>query len=158
MFFSAMTSHTMTSPRRLPIDPALYARVKREAGRVFQEKTSAYRSAWIVRRYQTLGGKFDDKRGTNGGLKRWFAEKWVDLNRRNKADGSFAPCGRPASRNAGTAYPLCRPTVRVSAKTPLTVSQLSKQGIDAAKRQKAKVRGEGRVSTFRRRDQSSKKN
>jgi hypothetical protein len=54
--------------------------------------------------------------GQHGGLGRWFAEKWVDVK-------SGKPCGRQEGESR--AYPACRPSKRVSSKTPKTSSELS---------------------------------
>lgn len=52
-------------------------------------------------------------------LKRWFSEKWTDQ------DGN--PCGSPK----GDKIKKCRPSKRVSSKTPVTWSEMS-----SAKRKK----------------------
>jgi hypothetical protein len=50
-------------------------------------------------------------------LERWFDEKWVDIK-------SGKPCGRQeGEKRAG--YPACRPSKRVSEKTPKTVGEMS---------------------------------
>jgi hypothetical protein len=49
-------------------------------------------------------------------LKRWFKEKWVDVR-------SGKPCGRQQGEKRGTPY--CRPSKRVTAKTPVTASEMS---------------------------------
>lgn len=49
-------------------------------------------------------------------LKRWFDESWKDV-RTGKA------CGRSKGESRGTPY--CRPTKRVSSKTPKTASEMS---------------------------------
>lgn len=49
-------------------------------------------------------------------LKRWFKEKWVDVR-------SGKPCGRQAGEKRGTPY--CRPSKRVSKKTPVTAKELT---------------------------------
>ena len=49
-------------------------------------------------------------------LKKWFAEKWVDLGRKKK-DGSYAECGRKDASKGK--YPMCVPmskAMRMSAK------------------------------------------
>ncbi len=56
--------------------------------------------------------------GQHGGLDRWFAEKWVDVK-------SGKPCGRQEGESR--AYPACRPSKRVSSKTPKTSSELSSE-------------------------------
>ena len=50
------------------------------------------------------------------GLTRWFAEKWVDV-RTGKA------CGRSKGEKRGTPY--CRPSKRVTSKTPKTAGEMS---------------------------------
>lgn len=49
-------------------------------------------------------------------LKRWFKEKWVDVR-------SGKPCGRRKGEKRGTPY--CRPSKRVTSKTPATASELT---------------------------------
>jgi hypothetical protein len=49
-------------------------------------------------------------------LKRWFKEKWVDVR-------SGKPCGRQQGEKRGTPY--CRPSKRVSKKTPVTAGEMS---------------------------------
>jgi len=53
---------------------------------------------------------------TKGGLDRWFKEKWVDVK-------TGKPCGRQKGENRG--YPACRPSKRVSSKTPKTTGEMS---------------------------------
>ena len=54
------------------------------------------------------------KEGAN--LKRWFKEKWVDVR-------TGKPCGRTKGEKRGTPY--CRPTKRISKKTPKTASEMT---------------------------------
>tara|TARA_R100001129_G_scaffold23585_1_gene15102 strand:- start:66 stop:338 length:273 start_codon:yes stop_codon:yes gene_type:complete len=54
------------------------------------------------------------KEGAN--LKRWFQEKWVDVR-------TGKPCGRKKGEGRGTPY--CRPSKRVSSKTPKTSGEMS---------------------------------
>ena len=65
--------------------------------------------------------------GQYGGLDRWFAEKWVDVK-------TGKPCGRQEGENR--AYPACRPSKRVSSKTPKTSSELSSAEKEKFKRSK----------------------
>lgn len=86
----------------IPTNPKLYAKVKKEADRVYLVP-SAYKSGWIVKTYKSLGGKYrDDHRPRT--LRRWFREKWVDIGHQP--------------------YPVYRPTRRISKKTPLTVAEI----------------------------------
>ena len=49
-------------------------------------------------------------------LKRWFKEDWKDVRTGKK-------CGRQKGEKRGTPY--CRPSKRISKKTPKTVSEMS---------------------------------
>ncbi len=69
-----------------------------------------------------------DKNKVRGGLGRWFAEKWVDIK-------TGKPCGRQeGEERAG--YPACRPTKRVSEKTPKTTMEMSSAEKARFKREK----------------------
>ena len=54
------------------------------------------------------------KEGAN--LKRWFKEEWIDVR-------SGKPCGRQQGEKRGTPY--CRPSKRVSERTPVTAGELT---------------------------------
>ena len=60
-------------------------------------------------------------------LDRWFKEKWVDVK-------TGKPCGRKKGEKRG--YPACRPSKRISSKTPKTRSELSKEETERFKREK----------------------
>lgn len=64
------------------------------------------------------------EKGTS--LKRWEKEKWVDTK-------SGKPCG------AGGKNEYCRPTKRVSSKTPKTKSEISPSKLSAKKAEKSRV-------------------
>jgi len=49
-------------------------------------------------------------------LKRWFKEKWIDVR-------TGKPCGRRKGEKRGTPY--CRPSKRVSGKTPKTAGEMT---------------------------------
>ena len=49
-------------------------------------------------------------------LKRWFKEDWKDVR-------TGKPCGRSKGEKRGTPY--CRPSKRVSSKTPKTSSEMT---------------------------------
>ena len=49
-------------------------------------------------------------------LRRWFKEEWKDVR-------SGKPCGRQQGEKRGTPY--CRPSKRVSSRTPVTASEMS---------------------------------
>jgi hypothetical protein len=66
-------------------------------------------------------------------LKRWGDEKWTDTK-------TGKPCG------SGGSNEYCRPKVKVSSKTPKTISEISKSKLKAKKSEKTKVGMGKRVS------------
>lgn len=62
-------------------------------------------------------------------LKRWFKEKWVDTK-------TGKPCGR--TKGDGRGVPYCRPSKRISSKTPKTSGEMS--AAEKAKKQREKKR------------------
>lgn len=119
-----------------PVDTKLYEKVKKLANKKFESKSGIYRSSWIVKEYLKRGGKYSGIKSKSKGLARWYKEDWVDLNRPTST--GFAKCGR---RSLEGKYPLCRPSKRVTSKTPRTYKEISKKSIKKAKKQKSKVKG-----------------
>jgi len=80
-------------------------------------------------------------------LNRWFKEKWVDVSRTK--DGKHPPCGRSKGKLSGKGYPKCRPSIKVSSKTPKTSGSMSSGEKQAAtKRKRAKKQGVGGKPTI----------
>lgn len=130
-----------------PKNKKLYNYVKGLANKKFKSKSGVYRSSWIVREYKKRGGlyKSDRKSSSKSGLKRWYKEKWVDLNRsirnsKGKIVG-YKSCGRSSASMKSKKYPLCRPSKRISPRTPRTYKQISKRSLSKAKSNKSKVKG-----------------
>ena len=65
----------------------------------------------MPRKVSTGGAKRPKK-----GLTKWFDEEWVDVK-------TGKPCGRKKGEKRGTPY--CRPSKRVSSKTPKTRSEMT---------------------------------
>ena len=89
---------------------ALYNYVKQLANKKFKSKSGIYRSSWIVKEYKRRGGKYSGKKTSSSGLKRWYREKWVDLNRpirnsKGKIIG-YKSCGRKSVKGSKDKYPL----------------------------------------------------
>lgn len=81
-------------------------------------------------------------------LNRWFKEKWVDVSRKDK-DGKHPPCGRSKANTSSKGYPKCRPSVKVSSKTPKTSGSMSEsQKRAATQRKRAKKQGVGGKPTI----------
>ena len=114
----------------VPVNKALYSRVKAEAKRKFKVYPSAYANAWLVREYKKRGGTYRVEKNvarSSGGLTRWFKENWVDVK-------TGKPCGRSKGEKRG--YPACRPKKRVSSKTPKTVGEMTASEKASFKREK----------------------
>jgi hypothetical protein len=99
-----------------------------------------------------MGGKEMSKVVVRKNLNRWFKEKWVDVSRTGK-DGKHPPCGRSKAKTSSKGYPKCRPSVKVSSKTPKTSgSMTSGQKRAATKRKRAKKQGVGGKPTIVKQD------
>jgi len=96
---------------------------------------SARASQAIAKCRKSKGQVRKTKKGAS--LKRWDKEKWKDQ--------SGQPCG---SKRSGTPY--CRPSKRVSSKTPKTRSEMSKSEYKSKVSQKSRVGRGKRVSSTRR--------
>ena len=137
----------MPSSTPIPENKKLYAQVKEEADLRFLAPTSAYKSAWIVKTYKDRGGTYAKNTSCANpklcGLRKWFAEKWVNLAAA-KPGREPPPCGRAHASIRG-AYPVCRPMYRVTKDTPVTVGEFAPTRIKAAMQKKQKVKQRGRV-------------
>jgi len=51
-----------------------------------------------------------------GGLKKWFSEKWVDIGSKKK-DGSYQECGRKSASSSKRKYPKCVPAAKAARMT-----------------------------------------
>jgi len=123
-----------------PTNKKLYEQVKKEADAKFLAPTSAYKSAWIIREYKKRNGTFENPKPKDNstGLKRWFREKWVDLNRPGEA------CGRKSS-DLTNKYPLCRPTIKVTKNTPTLAQNIDAKTIKSANKEKQRIRETGHI-------------
>lgn len=112
------------------LDPALWKRARKDADTRYQ-RHSAYKSAYIVKRYKELGGRLRGRKNVKTGLARWLAEDWRnqrgEIGYQNKTD-------------------IYRPMRRITKKTPITHSELTSKEIARARRIKA---SKGRVNRFR---------
>lgn len=92
---------------------------------------SARASQAIAKCRKSSGSVRKSEEGTS--LKRWEKEKWTDTR-------TGKPCG------AGGKNEYCRPKVKVSSKTPKTVSEISKSKLALKKAEKSRVGMGKRVS------------
>ena len=82
---------------------------------------------------------------SSGGLTRWFKENWVDVK-------TGKPCGR--QKGEKRSYPACRPSKRVSNKTPKTTGEMSSS--EKARFKRAKT-GSKKITYQHRRKKTTKR-
>ncbi len=120
----------------IPKDANLYEKIKKEITDKY--KPSAYRSGLLVKKYKQEYYKKhhsnDAYIGTKpklSNLERWFAEKW-----------------RNSRGEVGYKYQndIYRPTIRINKDSPITFSELTKQQITKAQKEKKNT---GRVRNFK---------
>lgn len=107
------------------MNKALYQRIKTKIRKEVDKKGrrwGAYDSGRLVREYKQKGGKYSGKKSETSDLSRWYKEKWIDACAWPKKKS----CGRTKSKEK-IAY--CRPSVRVDAKTPKLIQELSDKQI-----------------------------
>ncbi len=99
-------------------DSPAYKQALADADSKYGKKSSIFRSSFIVQRYSELGGKYPPgpKPGSRG-LLRWYREQWISVIPYLES-GRVVPCGSPAG-NEG-----CRPLIRVTKGTPITITEL----------------------------------
>jgi hypothetical protein len=110
---------------------ACYSKVKAQ----YKIFPSARASQAIAKCRKASGNVTKSEKGAS--LKRWGAEKWQDTK-------TGKPCG------AGGKNEYCRPTKRVSSKTPVTKSEMSGSKLAAKKREKSRVGMGARVKAVKR--------
>jgi hypothetical protein len=110
-----------------PNNKMLYDIVKIEADAIYK-KPSAYKSGFIVKTYKKLGGTYSND-GKPKNLKRWFEEKWQDIGNQ--------------------AYPVYRPTIKISSKTPLLPSEINKTNLKKQIALKQKIKGNSNLPKFK---------
>lgn len=93
----------------IPNNPELYERAKEIVLKRYKNKKSPFVSGAIVLEYKKLGGTYTGSKD-NTKLKRWFDEKWVNVN--------------PLVGMQNNTYAFFRPTVKVSDKTPKTLQEV----------------------------------
>jgi len=109
-----------------PVNTKLYEFAKQIADNKY-DKSSAYKSGFIVKTYKELGGKYiDDDKPKN--LKQWFKEDWKDIG--------------------GEEYPVLRPTKRVNKKTPLTADEIDPKNLKEQIALKQKIKGKKNLPPF----------
>lgn len=103
------------------VNKKLYQKAKEEAD-IKYKRAGLYKSAFIQKRYQELGGKYKGKKPEkNKGIQRWLlGEDWVNVEEYLK-NNKVIKCGTIKDTNKA-----CRPLKRVNKNTPITIPELLK--------------------------------
>lgn len=104
-------------------NPNLYKKAVKEADKIYK-RHGLYKSAFIQKKYQELGGKYKDSKPTDKeGIQRWLrgGEMWIEIEPYLK-DNKKVICGS----NSEKKKKACRPLKRVNDKTPITIPELIK--------------------------------
>ena len=120
-----------------------YIKAKRNADKKFKEKTSAYKSMYIVKQYKKYNGKFLSTKEVKNGLIRWLNEKWIRVDPKTgkpmRKNGKLVDCGRSKTEvNKKIKKGMCRPYKRITKDTPKTVKELGKKEIKRRLKLKSK--------------------
>lgn len=102
------------------LNPELYEQAKKESDKKFDEKTSAYKSMWMVKRYQELGGKYNTKKKEDDTGK-WRKEEWIQVIPFVTVNEQI-PCGSSIRDKKA-----CRPLKKVDKETPITIKEIIKK-------------------------------
>ena len=119
----------------IPTDKLLYEICKIIIYSIYA-KNSAYRSGALQKLYKSYGGKYKNELPSNidkTPLKRWFLEDWKDIQKNNKNN---------------KLYPLYRPTIKITAKTPKIVNEITPEKIQKQSKLKQIYRGKKNLPKF----------
>jgi len=111
----------------------LYNEVKEKIMKSYK-KNSAFASGAIVKEYKRLGGKYEED-GKPKNLKRWFEEKWIDIN----------PI---LGVKNDSAYPVFRPTKRINKNTPTLLTDIPIERLKEQYQLKQKIKGDKNLPKF----------
>lgn len=107
--------------RAIPTDLREYNKAVALIKSRVQRWPSAYASGMVVIEYKRtmkkkgLPAYSNDVLHKNTSLARWFNEKWVDIL-------TGKPCG---TVHTYSYYPTCRPSKRISSKSPMTLDEMT---------------------------------
>ena len=112
----------------IPVNKILYEKVKKIANQIY-DKSSAYKSGFIVKTYKSMGGKYSGSKKSTYPLKIWFNENWQDIGNKE--------------------YPVYRPTIKVNKQTPLTVKEIDPKNLKQQIALKQKIKGTKNLPKFK---------
>lgn len=110
------------------VNKKLYKKAKEEANEKYK-RAGLYKSAFIQKRYQELGGKYKGEKPESK-TELWFSQKWIDMEQYIK--GKKVECGR--NKNEMRKFPLCRPLFKKGQKILTADEVIKKHGKEKIKK------------------------
>ena len=109
----------------------IYEKAKKIADEKYK-KNSAYKSMYLMEKYEDLGGKVISDKKSN--LNNWRKEKWKNLSgvALGKTKLKDAPICGNKDKNQGKNKTICRPTKKINSKTTSLASEFSKKQLQKA--------------------------
>jgi hypothetical protein len=103
------------------VNQSLYRKAKKIADEKYK-RSGLFKSAFIQKKYQELGGKYKGKKPKETeGIQRWLkGEEWIKVLPFVISNKKI-PCGSGDDKHA------CRPSKRVNNKTPITIQEVIKK-------------------------------
>jgi len=104
-----------------PKNQQLYETVKKQADRIYKTH-SLFKSAYIQKEYKARGGQYSNDKPTNTGVNRWLKkEDWVAVIPYIEQNREIE-CGSLSGKMIA-----CRPLIRASEQTPITLPEAIKK-------------------------------
>jgi hypothetical protein len=124
------------SVKNMPKNKKLYKETVEKAKKIYKKWPSAYASAWVAKEYKKQGGTYTGRKNSRSGITRWLKEEWINVCKLPKK----IPCGRSklSAENWKKKYPYCRPSKKITSKTPVLASKLKKSQIKKLCKRKRK--------------------
>lgn len=116
------------------LDEKIHEQAKKLADQVYKTH-GAYKSAFIIKKYKELGGRFQND-GKPKKLTQWLKEEWKDVGYKE--------------------YPVYRPTKHVNKKTPLLVSEIDPANLKKQITLKQKLKGDAKLPPFHKKSPTKK--
>jgi len=118
------------------LDQKIYEKAKEIADKTYK-KHSAYKSMFLLSKYEELGGRINKEAKKKSGTERWNKEAWKNLTPfatgEIKKIKDLTACGERTKKQIKSKLPsICRPTKKINNKTPTLAQEYTKSQIKKA--------------------------
>jgi hypothetical protein len=116
------------------LDKKIYDKAKEIADKTYK-KHSAYKSMFLISKYEELGGRINPEAKKKSGTEKWNKEVWKNLTPlatgNIKKIKDLPACGMKGKKQ-GKLPSICRPTKKIDSKTPTLAQEYTKGQIKKA--------------------------